>query len=119
MAKKIKVRELSLVEKEWIGENINKLALDLIYAKLVDVDKATINKFVEENYPAIDIEGQKRSDRTAKLFARDVERGVVTMTPAASEMADARRAHYVPSIDKSVRNQPDKIFIMDPDKKAR
>jgi len=125
-------RELSQAEKEYITKHHKHLSPDALCADMPGVGPKTVKAFISgEMIPEADpqesteerhekVRKAGRAGLTAgKLMGRDPERGVVVMTPGASEMSDAMRTVNVPSTDKSAKAQPDRIFIMDPSKKAR
>jgi hypothetical protein len=54
--------------------------------------------------------------KAGDLMGRDPDRGIAVMTEGASQMSDAMRNVNVPSHDKSVRKQGNRIHVMNPDK---
>jgi len=125
-------RELSQAEKDYITANHEKMSPEAICADMPGVGPKTIADFVENNVMPEADRDESHEERTAKvqkagragltagkLMGRDPERGVVVMTPGASEMADAMRVVNVPSNDKKARSQSDRIFVMDSNKRVR
>lgn len=125
-------RELSQAEKDYITKNHDKLSPEAICADMPGVGPKTVTNFIENGMMPEEIRDESPEERTAKvqkagragltagkLMGRDPERGVVVMTPGASEMADAMRVVNVPSNDKKARSQPSRIHVMDPNKRVR
>jgi hypothetical protein len=123
-------RELSKAEQEYIRQNHDKMTPEELCEDMPGIGTKTVEKFIEtsvmpevnpdETLQQRQEELQKRTGLTAgKLMGRDPERGVVVMTPGASELADAKRVVNVPSNDKAARAKGDRIHIMDPSKRVR
>jgi hypothetical protein len=123
-------RELSKAEQEFITAHVNDMSPEELCADMPGVGPKTVEKFIEtsvmpearpeESPEERQQELQKKTGLTAgKLMGRDPERGIAVMTPGASELADAKRIVNVPSINKAAREKPDRIFVMDPNKKVR
>jgi len=135
MAKKQKqveqpqARPLTEIEKNWIKEHYvkDKLTLEDLNRQLPGVDLNEVAAYVNTVYQPPK-PGQPIQDRQSQLanmpaagqfMGRDPARGVAVMTEAASEISDARKVVAVPSNDSLVRSQPDKIHIINPNKRAR
>ena len=125
-------RELSQAEKDYVTKKHESMSHEAMCADMPGVGPKTISDFIENGImPEADrneshaeriekVRNTGRAGLTAgKLMGRDPERGIVVMTPGASEMADAMRVVNVPSNDKKYRAQPDRIFVMDPHKRVR
>ena len=122
-------RKLSQAEKEFISKYHTTMTVEDMCADMPGIGPQTVQEFLDtEVLPEATPEEttQARHEKlrntgltAGKLMGRDPERGIVVMTPAASEMADAKRVVNVPSVDKSARAQPDRIFIMDKSKRVR
>lgn len=117
----IVTKPLSPAEKAWILSVWGKkgVNIDSVCTQVPDADINEVKGFIEDSFPLVNFDDDKTRGKTAELFARDQERGIVTMTQAASEMADARAAHRIPSVDKMARQKKDTIFIIDEKKKVR
>jgi len=125
-------RELSQAEKDYITTNVKKMSPEAMCADMPGVGPKTVVDFIDNGIMPEANRDESHAERTekvqkagrsgltaGKLMGRDPERGVVVMTPGASEMADAQRVVNVPSNDKKARAQPDRIHIMDPSKRVR
>lgn len=125
-------RELSQAEKDYITTNHEKMSPDAICADMPNIGPKTVSDFVENcimpeaNRDETPEERREkvqkvgRSGLTAgKLMGRDPKRGIAIMTQGASEMADAQRVVNVPNNDKAARSKPDRIHVMDPNKRVR
>ena len=123
-------RELIKAEKEFITRNHEKMTPAEMSEDMRGIGKKTIEKFIETSVMTkaeADETPEERHEKLAKktgltvgkLMGRDPDRGIAVMTPGASELSDAKRVLTVPSIDKAARNKPDRIFVMDPNKKVR
>jgi len=123
------VRVLTEVEKQWIQEHYikDKLTLDELAKKLSGVDLNEIAAFIKTVYqpPTPNQPAQERQAQLAgmppagQFMGRDPARGVAVMTEAASEISDARKVVAVPSNNELARKQPDRIKIIDPNKRVR
>lgn len=128
MAKKNQVRELTDVEKEWIKDHYvkDKMTLEDLATKLPGVDLNEIKEYVEKLYvpPKPEQSFQERQQQLANMppagqfMGRDREKGVTVMTQAASEITDAKIKTKASTNDMA-RAKPDRIKIIDPNRRAR
>ena len=89
---------LSKVEKEFIDNNLS-IGVDTI-AKKLERSVSLVNKYI----------GKQKQGDAHELFARKKDKGVVTMTEAASMAADDARDNRLPSqVSKRAENYTCKI----------
>jgi len=122
-------RELSKAEQTYIEANHDKMTPAQICADMPGVGTKTVEKFIETSIlPEMKQDEtpeerqetlQKKTGLTAgKLMARDPERGIVAMTPGASELADARRKVNTPTKKQAAQRQEGRIHIMNKNEKV-
>lgn len=121
-------RKLSEADKQYIENNHDKKSVDELAEGMYGVGAKTVQAFIDsdiipeskrEDTPEERKEElQKKTGLTVgRLMGRDPERGIAVMTPQAAELSDVKRA---PSgTDLTARNQSERIFKMDPKKRAR
>jgi topoisomerase IA-like protein len=123
-------RELSKAEQEYALAHANDMELDALCADMPGIGVKTLEKFLKANTMPEEVPDESSEERqeklqkatgltAGKLMGRDPERGITVMTPGASELGDARRAHLASSNDKTARANNSRVHIMDPSKKAR
>jgi hypothetical protein len=79
---------LSNAEKQYISENVESTEITVIATSL-DRSVSIVQKYVDGSTPP---KPAKKDAHTAKLFARNEERGVTIMTENASMASDETKA---------------------------
>lgn len=77
--------KLNIADQNYIDGNRDKQPEEL--ATLLDLSVKSIQKYIDDN----PIKKTKVKTKFDQALARKEERGVVIMTPAASEIADSKR----------------------------
>lgn len=120
-------RKLSKAEQEYILKNYENMSAEEMCSDMHGIGTKTVQDFIDENVlpevnPSDTAEERHEKIRNAKkitagkLMGRDPERGIAVMTSAASEVSDSRRRR---THDEVVRDNQNRVFIMDKNKKAR
>ena len=123
-------RELTKAEQEYALAHAGDTSVEELCADMPGIGAKTLQKFLDANTMPEEVHNESTEERqqklqkatgltAGKLMGRDPERGITVMTPGASELGDARRAHLAASNDKTARANNSRIHIMDPKKKAR
>lgn len=93
--------KLNIADQKYIDSNRDKEPGEL--ATLLDLSIKSIQKYIDDN----PVKKAKVKTRFDEALGRKEDRGVVVMTPAASEIADAKRVVGSKKLGNCIHNPKD------------